>query len=258
MLYIRSFLTNILFFGTLMVGCTIQLILAFFPRKVTIYFWDNIIMPVALFWIHFFGGIKFEIRGKENIKKQHAIYACKHESALETYSFTQFVPTITYILKKELVYMPFFGWTQYFYGMIPVDRKGGASAMKNMVRAVKRQTDTGRPVVIFPEGTRCLPGTTKGYKSGIYFLAENINLPVVPVALNTGLFWAKNSFLRYPGTAVFEFLPAISAEGKTKEEFMKELQSVIEDKCAQLNAEAAAKYPHAAKMLEQIKQEAKQ
>ncbi len=241
-----------------MVGCTIQLILAFFPRKVTIYFWDNIIMPVALFWIHFFGGIKFEIRGKENIKKQHAIYACKHESALETYSFTQFVPTITYILKKELVYMPFFGWTQYFYGMIPVDRKGGASAMKNMVRSVKKQTDTGRPVVIFPEGTRCLPGTTKGYKSGIYFLAENINLPVVPVALNTGLFWAKNSFLRYPGTAVFEFLPAISAEGKTKEEFMKELQSVIEDKCAQLNAEAAAKYPHAAKMLEQIRQEAKQ
>ena len=144
--------------------------------------------------------------------------------------------------------MPFFGWTQYFYGMIPVNRKGGASAMKNMLSEVKKKTDNGRPVVIFPEGTRCFPGTTKGYKSGIMFLAENLHLPVVPVAVNTGFFWAKNSFLRYPGTAVFEFLPAISAEGKTKEEFMTELQNAIEGKCAELNKETVAKYSHAAKM----------
>lgn len=249
MIYIRSLLANAFYFTTLAVGCTLQLVVALLPRKATIYFWDNMVMPIALFWVHFFAGIKFEVRGQENILKNHAIYACKHESALETYAFTQFVPTTTYILKKELVYMPFFGWTQYFYGMIPVDRKGGAAAMKGMVRAVKKQTDTGRPVVIFPEGTRCLPGTTKGYKSGIFFLAENIKLPVVPVAVNTGLFWAKNSFLRYPGTAVFEFLPPISAEGKTKEEFMSELQTVIENKCAELNKEAVEKYPYVRKML---------
>jgi 1-acyl-sn-glycerol-3-phosphate acyltransferase len=101
-------------------------------------------------------------------------------------------------------------------------------------------------VVIFPEGTRCRPGTTKGYKSGIMFLAENLNLPVIPVAVNTGLFWAKDSFLRYPGTAVFEFLPAMSVKGKTKEEFMSELQNVIESKCAELNREAVEKYPYIA------------
>ncbi len=145
--------------------------------------------------------------------------------------------------------MPFFGWAQYFYGMIPVNRKGGAVAMKHMLSEVKKRTDKGRPVVIFPEGTRCAPGTTKGYKSGIFFLAENLHLPVVPVAINTGLFWAKNSFLRYPGTAVFEFLPPISAEGKTKEEFMLQLQSVIETKCAELNTEAVAKYPYVKKHL---------
>ena len=249
MIYIRSLLTNVFFFLTLMIGCTLQLFVAFLPRKATIYFWDKMIMPIALFWIHFFAGLKFEVRGAENIKKSHALYACKHESALETYSFTQFVPTTTYILKKELIFMPFFGWTQYFYGMIPVNRKGGSSAMKHMLQEVRKKTDTGRPVVIFPEGTRCRPGTTKGYKSGIMFLAENLDLPVIPVAVNTGMFWAKNSFLRYPGTAVFEFLPPIEVKGKSKEEFMNELQTVIENKCKELNAEAVKKYPYTAKML---------
>lgn len=246
MIYIRSFLTNVFYFGSLMIGCIIQLPLALFPQKITIFFWDKIMMRIALFWIHLFAGIKFEIRGKENIQAKNVIYACKHESALETYTFTQFVPTVTYILKKELAYVPFFGWTQYFYGMIPVNRKGGASAMKNMLAEVKKRTDKGRPVVIFPEGTRCQPGTTKGYKSGIMFLAENLHLPVVPVALNTGFFWAKNSFLRHKGTAVFEFMPAISAEGKTKEQFMSELENAIESKCAELNRETMQKYPHLA------------
>jgi 1-acyl-sn-glycerol-3-phosphate acyltransferase len=81
------------------------------------------------------------------------------------------------------------------------------------------------------------------------FLAENLDFPVVPVALNTGLFWAKNSFLRYPGTAVFEFLPPISAKGKTKEQFMQELETAIETKCTELNAETVKKYPYVAKFL---------
>lgn len=247
MIYIRSFLANTFFFATIVIGCILQLLVALLPQRATIFYWDKIVMPIALFWIHFFAGLKFELRGAENILSKNVLYGCKHESALETYAFTQFVPTTTYILKKELIFMPFFGWTQYFYGMIPVNRKGGASAMKHMLSEVKKRTDSGRPVVIFPEGTRCLPGTTKGYKSGIMFLAENLEFPVVPVAINTGLFWAKNSFLRYPGTAVFEFLPAISVKGKSKEEFMHELEKVIEDKCAELNREAIKKYPYVAK-----------
>ena len=256
MLIIRSLLANTFFYGTIIIGCTIQLLIALLPQKVTINFWDKVCMPIALFWIHFFAGLKFEVRGKENIQKSEAIYACKHESALETYAFTQFVPTITYVLKKELIYLPFFGWTQYFYGMIPVNRRGGAGSMKHMVKEVKKRTDKGRPVVIFPEGTRCSPGTTKGYKSGIVFLAESLDLPVVPVAVNTGLFWAKNSFLRYPGTAVFEFLPPIYVKNKTKEEFMMELQNVIENKCQELNQEAVQKYPYISKFLVENKNDA--
>lgn len=249
MIYIRSFLSNLFFFVTLGLGCVFQLPVAIFPQKVTIFYWDRVVMPLCLFWVRIFGGIKLEVRGTENIKDKNVIYACKHESALETYAFTHFAPTTTYILKKELIYIPLFGWSQYFYGMIPVNRKGGASAMKHMLSEVKKKTIGGRPLVIFPEGTRCRPGTTKGYKSGVLFLAENLHLPVVPVAVNTGLFWAKNSFLRYPGTAVFEFLPAISPEGKTKEEFMNELQNAIENKCKELNKEAVEKYPYVAKIL---------
>lgn len=250
MLFIRSLLTNIFFFGTLGIGCVIQLPLALFPQEITISYWDKIVMPTALFWVKLFAGLKLEVRGLENIRHKNVLYACKHESALETYAFTQFSPRTAYILKKELIFLPFFGWTQYFYGMIPVNRKGGASAMKHMLEGVRRKTNEGRPVVIFPEGTRCKPGTTKGYKSGIMFLAENLHLPVVPVAVNTGLFWTKNSFMRYSGTAVFEFLPPLSAEGKTKEEFMDELRTVIENKCAELNKEALEKYPHIRKNFE--------
>ena len=112
MLFIRSLLTNIFFFGTLGIGCIIQLPLALLPQKATIFYWDRIIMPIALFWVRFLGGIKLELRGAENIRNHNVLYACKHESALETYSFTQFSPTTTYILKRELIFLPFFGWRQ--------------------------------------------------------------------------------------------------------------------------------------------------
>jgi len=250
MIYIRSLLTNFFFFLIMMIGCIITLFVGPFSRRGTIYLWDKMMMPLVFRFVRFFAGLKLEFRGLENISKTPALYACKHESALETYAFTQPVPTCTYVLKKELVYMPFFGWTQYFYGMVPVDRKGGAKAMKNMLKGVSKIVGEGRPVVVFPEGTRCKPGTTKGYKSGFLFLAENLKLKVVPVAVNTGLFWAKNSFLRYKGTAVIEFLPAMSvSKNEDKKDFMARLEKVIEDKCAELNKEAVSKYPWVRKNL---------
>jgi 1-acyl-sn-glycerol-3-phosphate acyltransferase len=234
----------------MLIGCLIAPIIALFPQKRSIFWWDKVIMPASLFWLRLFAGLKIEFRGTQYISKTPALYACKHESALETYSFTQGVPTTSYVLKKELTYMPFFGWSQYFYGMIPVDRKAGAAAMKGMLKAVQKRVSENRPVIIFPEGTRCRAGTTKGYKSGFLFVAENLDLKVIPVAVNTGLFWTKNSFLRYPGTAVFEFLEPMSApKGSDKKAFMAELEKRIEDKCAELNAEAVQKYPWVKKNL---------
>ncbi len=250
MIYIRSLISNICFYTLMGLGCTITLFVGPVSRKGTIYLWDRIVMPTVFWVVKNVAGLKLEFRGLENISKVPALYACKHESALETYAFTQSVPTCTYVLKKELVYMPFFGWTQYFYGMVPVDRKGGAKAMKNMLKGVKKIVMENRPVVVFPEGTRCKPGTTKGYKSGFLFLAENLKLKVVPVAVNTGLFWAKSSFLRYPGTAVIEFLePMDVSEHVDKKAFMSRLEEVIEQKCKELNDEAVKKYPWVKKNL---------
>ena len=207
-------------------------------------------MPLSLFFIRIFAGLKLEFRGKNHIANEPSVYASKHESALETYALTQAIPMLTYVLKKELTYIPFFGWAQHFYGMIPVDRNGGASAMKNMLKEAKDRVKNNRQVVIFPEGTRCKPGTTKGYKSGFLFVAENLGLKVIPVAVNTGLFWAKSSFLRYPGTAVFEFMePMVIDKNTDKKEFMKKLEDVIEAKCAELNKEAIEKYPWVKKNL---------
>ena len=250
MIYIRSLLTNICFFTVMIIGCTATLFVGPISRKGTIYLWDRMVMPTIFFFLMHIAGLKVEYRGLENVSKEPALYACKHESALETYAFTQPVRTCTYVLKKELVYMPFFGWTQYFYGMVPVDRKGGAKAMKNMLKGVSKIVNEGRPVVVFPEGTRCKPGTTKGYKSGFLFLAENLKLKVVPVAVNTGLFWTKASFLRYPGTAVIEFLPAMEVHAhEDKKEFMERLEKTIEEKCEELNKEAVEKYPWVKKNL---------
>lgn len=250
MIYIRSLLANVFFFGTLGSGCVITALIGPFSHKATMFWWDRMVMPLCFFFLKLFAGLKLEFRGTEHISKFPALYACKHESALETYAFTQAVPTTTYVLKKELTYIPFFGWSQYFYGMVPVDRKGGAAAMKNMLREVKKQVEHNRPVIIFPEGTRCQPGTTKGYKPGFLFVAENLQMQVIPVALNTGLFWAKSSFLRYPGTAVFEFLEPMQVEkGMDKKAFMEELEKRIEAKCAELNAEAVQKYPWVKKNL---------
>lgn len=250
MIYIRSFFCSLWFFTIMIIGCTITLFVGPVSRKGTIYLWDQIVMPTIFFGIKHIAGLKLEYRGLENVAKEPVLYACKHESALETYAFTQPVRTCTYVFKKELIFMPFFGWTQYFYGMVPVDRKGGAKAMKSMLKGVSKIVGEGRPVVVFPEGTRCKPGTTKGYKSGFLFLAENLELKVVPVAVNTGLFWAKNSFLRYPGTAVIEFLPAMDVSNHVdKKAFMAELEKVIENKCKELNDEAIAKYPWVKKNL---------
>lgn len=243
MIYIRSTLANIFVYGCLLFGCVVSSLMGLFSRKSTVYFWNYFMIPVTMFFLRLFAGLKIEIRGKEFMKQEGVIYASKHESALETYCMSMFIKKAVFILKKELTYIPIFGWAQHFYGMIPVNRAAGGSAMKGMMKEAKDRMSKGRPIIIFPEGTRCKPGTTKGYKPGLLFIAEQLDAPVIPVALTTGLFWAKNSFLRYPGTAVIEFMEPMNA-GTDKKAFMAELEKRIEAKCAELNKEALEKYPY--------------
>lgn len=242
MLFIRSLLFNIAGYSILGLGCIITSVVGVFSRKATVKLWVHIFLPFFLFSLKYIAGISIEVRGKEYIQKGAALYASKHESALETYTLPTVVKELAFVLKKELTYIPIFGWAQSFYGMIAVNRSAGGAAMKGMLRLAKKRIDENRSVGIFPEGTRMKPGTKGEYKSGLLFLAQNLHVPVVPVALNTGLFWAKNSFFRYPGKVIVEFLEPMP-DNLDKKEYLSLLESRIESKCAELNAETIANYP---------------
>lgn len=248
MLFVRSLLFNIVCYTTLAVGCCVNSLIGVFSPKATIKVWNYAFIPFLVWALRHIAGIEVEIRGREHIRQEGVIYAGKHESALETYILTNYIRKASFILKKELTYIPIFGWAQYFYGMIPVDRSAGSAAMKNMLRHAQQKIEENRPIIIFPEGTRRRPGDEPVYKPGVALLYQHLNLPVVPIASNTGFFWAKSSFLRYSGKVVFEFMEPITP-GLDKKAFMTELQNRIETKCAELNAETVAAYPAVAAKL---------
>lgn len=233
-LFLRSLIANLYFYPALALGFILSIPVGLFSQRGMVILWDRYLHPVIWKGMLTLTGIKIEVRGREHIKPG-VIFASKHESAFETYAYTGIIPWSVFVLKKELTYIPLFGWGQALYGMIPVDRGAGAKAMKNMLAAAKKRVSDGRSVIIFPEGTRCKHGQVKGYKSGIVFLAEGLDMPIVPVALNSDLCWSKGAFLRRPGKVVFEFMEPMSvSDYKGKKEFMEALQERIESKCAKL------------------------
>ena len=248
MLYIRSLLFNIACYSIISIGCITNSVIGLFSREANIKFWNHFFIPSIVIALKYIAGIKVEIRGKQYLNQTSGIYAGKHESAIETYILSNYLKRATFVMKKELTYIPIFGWAQALYGMIPINRSAGSAAMKDMLRHAQEMNKDHRPIIIFPEGTRRRPGQEPVYKPGVALLYQHLKLPVTPIATNTGFFWAKNSFLRYPGTIIFEILPPI-APGLNKQEFMEKLQNSIEEKCNELNIETIKEYPHLQKML---------
>ena len=185
-------------------------------------------------------GIKLEIRGAENIPQGGAILAAKHQSALDTFSLVPFVGPFAFILKRELNWVPIFGWYTWRAGMIPVNRGARSAALRAITEGARKAVRKGRTVIIYPEGTRRPAGAPPAYKYGIIHLYKELGVPCVPVAVNSGLFWPRGAFLRYPGTAVIEFLPAIPP-GLDGDTFRERLEEVIETATARLIAEARAR-----------------
>jgi 1-acyl-sn-glycerol-3-phosphate acyltransferase len=183
-------------------------------------------------------GLDYRETGLENLPKGPAIVASKHQSAWETLYLTLALSHPAFILKKELLWLPLFGWYLRKVGMIAVDRSGKATALKQMIRQAEAAFAEGRQVVIFPEGTRVAPGRRKAYQPGIAALYSQLKVPVVPVALNSGLFWGRKSFLKRAGTITVQYLPAIPP-GLDRKSFIRELESRIETAAGDL-----AKAPH--------------
>jgi 1-acyl-sn-glycerol-3-phosphate acyltransferase len=172
-------------------------------------------------------GLSCEVRGRQNLPGGAAIIAPKHQSAWDTLIFHSLLDDPAFILKKELLSIPFIGWYMQKTGQVPIDRKGGIKALKSMVEGARRAIDDGRQVIIFPEGHRQPPGVAGDYHSGVAMLYAALDAPLVPVALNSGLFWQRNALLRRPGVITLEFLPAIP-RGLDRKSFMGELEHRIE------------------------------
>jgi 1-acyl-sn-glycerol-3-phosphate acyltransferase len=163
----------------------------------------------SLGWLRISVGLTHEVRGRENLAPGAVIVAIKHQSAFDTLILNSLMVDPAIVLKRELLYLPVLG--PYFtkIGMIPVDRNGGARALKAMVAMAKGARDAGRPIAIFPEGTRGAVGARLPFQPGVAALYSQLGLPIVPVALNSGLFWGRQAFLKRPGRIVVEILPAI-------------------------------------------------
>lgn len=181
-------------------------------------------------------GLDYEIRGQEeSLSNSGVIVACKHQSTWETIALLCILKDPAIVLKKNLMYIPIFGSFAKKLGMIPVERKkkGGARALKQMLEKAKEVLLAKRPLVIFPEGTRTLPGEEKSYHSGIFTLYSQLHVPVVPVALNSGLFWGRRTFIKKPGTIIVAFCRPLEP-GLPRHDFMNRLRDRIESQTAQL------------------------
>jgi len=196
------------------------------PRNITVKGVEIWLGAVA--WVeNHFGGIKYRVIGRENIPKGACIVASKHQSEWETFKLHLILHDPAIVLKRELLNIPLIGWWMSRSGSIPIDRSARTKALSNMTEAAHKATIEGRPIVIFPEGTRANPGESRPYKSGVAALYQELNVPVVPMALNSGLLWPKNSFIKKRGTITVEFLPPIPP-GLPRNEMMERLRDELE------------------------------
>ncbi len=186
--------------------------------------------------LRYITGIRVEIRGREYIPTGAAIVASKHQSEWESNAFLHLLHDPVYVIKKELFYVPFYGFFAMRMGMIFIDRRGHAKSLRHLVKLAQDRVAHGRPIVIFPEGTRITPGRRAGYRPGVAALYTGLNIPVVPVVHNSGLHWPKKSFRKYSGTIILQFLPPIPP-GLPRQDFMQRLEAEMEAASARLLAE---------------------
>ena len=185
---------------------------------------------IAKFWafliiksLQYICKIKYRIHGE--IKDKKGVIFSKHQSTLETILFLLIVPNPIFIVKKELMYIPFFGWCLYLLNNISIDRSSGRLAFEKMVMQTKKITEKGYTVILFPEGTRVAVGNKTKLKQGGILMIKSLNLPVIPITHNAGKFWPKHGFIKYPGTIQIFIGNPISLENKTLDSFRVEIES---------------------------------
>lgn len=235
MTFVRSALFNFTFYLWTMLISIVALPLLV-SQRATIWI-SGLWAIVSLFLLRLIVGLSYEVRGLNNLPKGTAIFAFKHQSAWDTIALWVLLEKPAIVLKRSLARIPVFGWYMRRGKAIIIDRKAGAKALRPMVAAARSAAAAGRPIAIFPEGTRTLVGGLPSYQPGVAALYKQLGLPLVPVALNSGLFWSRWSFLKHPGRIVVQFLPAIEP-GLDRRHVMSELERRIEQATAMLVAKS--------------------
>jgi 1-acyl-sn-glycerol-3-phosphate acyltransferase len=183
-------------------------------------------------------GITVRVTGREHLPGEGpALLAAKHQSAFDTIVWLALLPRPAYVLKRELFWVPLYGWYARAAGMIGIDRSAGPSAIRHLMRAGEAALAEGRQIVIFPEGTRTLPGERRPYQPGVAALYARSGLPIIPVATDSGLCWGRRAFQKHPGTITVAVLPTIPP-GLPREAMLERLETAIEAETNRLLASA--------------------
>ncbi len=247
MLFLRSALFNLAFYimliGLMIIGLPMVL-----KGRQGIFLLLRLWAKGTIFLLKHICNINMEFRHAERIPKGALLIASKHQSFLETFTMPLFFEDFTFVLKRQLEYIPIFGWYLRVAEQIAIDRGDGKSAMRQVIGKATKAFAEGRQMFIFPEGTRRPVGAPPAYKPGASLIYARTGVRCLPVAINTGLFWPRRKFLRYPGTVVIEFLPAIEP-GLDSAAFGKALQEAIETGSNALTQEALARNPDRAHLL---------
>jgi 1-acyl-sn-glycerol-3-phosphate acyltransferase len=235
-LWLRSLAFNVGWYAASAILAVAGAPILLMPRRAVVA-WARLWITVVLWWLRVTCGLSHRLRGLENLPAGPVIIACKHQSTWETMAFTLLFTDIAIVLKRELLFIPIVGWAMARAGNIAVDRGEGAAALRGLLRQAKAAIADRRSIVIFPEGTRVAPGDQRPYQVGTAALYRQLGVPVVPVALNSGLFWGRRQWAKRPGVLTMEVLPPI-APGLSREAFMTTLRERIETATARLVAAA--------------------
>lgn len=233
---LRSFFFNVGWYAGTTIIAIVGSPILLLPRRFVVA-WSLFWIDFCLWWLRITCRLTHRVGGLENMPAGPVIFACKHQSSWETLAFSRLFPGAATVMKRELVLIPVVGWAMARVGNIAVERGDGSKALRGLVKQAKATLAEGRSILIFPEGTRVAVGDERPYQVGTAALYRQLGVPVVPVALNSGLFWGRRKFIKRPGVIDVEILPAIPP-GLSRDVFMTTLRERIEGATNRLVAAA--------------------
>jgi 1-acyl-sn-glycerol-3-phosphate acyltransferase len=235
---LRSFFFNVGWYAGTTIIAIVGSPILLLPRRFVVA-WSLFWIDFCLWWLRITCRLTHRVGGLENMPAGPVIFACKHQSSWETLAFSRLFPGAATVMKRELVLIPIVGWAMARAGNIAVERGDGSKALRGLVKHAKATLAEGRSILIFPEGTRVAVGDERPYQVGTAALYRQLGVPVVPVALNSGLFWGRRKFIKRPGVIDVEILPAIPP-GLSRDAFMTTLRERIEGATGRLVTSATA------------------